>query len=86
MLLALLLFFAKLAAPLLLVFGVHVLEQFFNQIDVGEDHAAAAVAAELESVDGVPVGSCGQHAGGGYRRAEAGGAYTSVMPESSFSR
>jgi hypothetical protein len=33
----------------------NVLEQLLNQIDVCEDHAAAAVALEVELVDGVAV-------------------------------
>ena len=31
----------------------HVLEQFLDEIDVGEDHAAAAVSAEVELIDGL---------------------------------
>jgi hypothetical protein len=31
----------------------NVLEQFLDQVDVGEDHAAAAVALQTDSVEGV---------------------------------
>jgi hypothetical protein len=29
----------------------HILEEFLDEIDVGEDHAAAAVPAEIELID-----------------------------------
>lgn len=34
----------------------NVLEEFLDQVDVCEDHAAAAVAREAELVEGVTVG------------------------------
>lgn len=37
----------------------HILEQFLDEVDVREDHAAAAVAAEAELVDGVAGGEYG---------------------------
>lgn len=41
--------------------GVDVLEELLDEVDVREDHAAAAVAAEFELVDGVAggVSMCG---------------------------
>ena len=33
----------------------NVLEELLDQVDVGEDHAAAAVAGETELVEGIPV-------------------------------
>ena len=40
------------AANVFWVFRVYVLEELLDEVDVREDHAAAAVAAELEEVDG----------------------------------
>jgi hypothetical protein len=35
-----------------------VLEQLFDQINMGKDHAAAAVALQVEGVDGVATVKC----------------------------
>jgi len=39
--------------PGLFSFAGVVLEQFLDEVDVGEDHAAAAVALETDGVEGV---------------------------------
>tara|TARA_R110002003_G_scaffold44_13_gene3345 strand:- start:3741 stop:3929 length:189 start_codon:yes stop_codon:yes gene_type:complete len=36
-----------------LLFAGNVLEELLDQIDVGQDHAAAAVALETDGVEGV---------------------------------
>jgi hypothetical protein len=46
---------AHLVARLALLVAGNVLEQLLDQVDMGEDHATAAVALELEVVDGVAV-------------------------------
>lgn len=40
-------------SPLLLALGGVVLEEFLDEVDVSEDHTAAAVAAEVQGVDGI---------------------------------
>ena len=41
------------------LFAGNVLEELRDQIDVGEDQAAAAVACETERIEGVPVRGIG---------------------------
>jgi hypothetical protein len=41
------------------LFAGNVLEELLDQVDVGEDHAAAAVACETELVEGVTVRGLG---------------------------
>ena len=41
------------------LFAGNVLEELLDQVDVGEDHAAAAVACETELVEGITVRGLG---------------------------
>ena len=47
------------AHQLVAIGGGNVLEELFDEIDVGKNHAAAAVALETDLVEGLKVGVLG---------------------------